>query len=398
MARRFLFVSWDGGGNVTPTLAMIRKLISAGHTAALLGNESLRQRTEGAGARFFSYTDLSAHDPRDPATDMVRPWEGQGPSGVAEIVRQRMLFGPASSIAGDTLQAVAAFKPDALGVDYVMFGGMLGAEASGIPWAVIIPHGYPLPHSGSRGRGPFTPLFQRMIAPGLEELNDARNALRLPPLSSVTGQYARAEKLVLTTYRFFDAPGPEVLPQAVYVGSQLDLPLRTGLLQQADSDRVLVSLSTAYQSQGALLMAVIGALSSLALPSLVLTGWAADKKEITGSANIEVRSFVPHAQALPSTKLVITHAGHGTLMGALEHGVPLLCLPCTMDQFDNAHRAAELGAAMHLPHHASPAELAAAIYTLCHQTTFRSSALALQERIFSEHHPSAALDALLSLC
>jgi UDP:flavonoid glycosyltransferase YjiC (YdhE family) len=41
---------------------------------------------------------------------------------------------------------------------------------------------------------------------------------------------------------------------------------------------------------------------------------------------------------------VITHAGAGTAMAALGHGVPLLCLPLGRDQFFNAERICALGA------------------------------------------------------
>jgi len=34
----------------------------------------------------------------------------------------------------------------------------------------------------------------------------------------------------------------------------------------------------------------------------------------------------------PLADLVITHAGHGTLMRALSHGLPLVCLPMGRDQ------------------------------------------------------------------
>ena len=40
----------------------------------------------------------------------------------------------------------------------------------------------------------------------------------------------------------------------------------------------------------------------------------------------------------PDAAAVVTHAGHGTIMRALAHGIPLLCLPMGRDQDDNAAR------------------------------------------------------------
>jgi hypothetical protein len=43
--------------------------------------------------------------------------------------------------------------------------------------------------------------------------------------------------------------------------------------------------------------------------------------------NVEVSDSTPHAEVLPRTALVVTHAGLGTAMTGLAHGVPPLCLP-----------------------------------------------------------------------
>jgi MGT family glycosyltransferase len=393
--RHFLFVAWDGGGNVVPMLLIVKKLLIAGHTVTLLGNESLRQRTQEAGAAFLPYSEYGSHDPKSPETDLVRPWEGRGPSAVAELVRERILFGPALSIAKDVLDAADRIQPNVIGVDYVMFGGFLGAEAARRPWVILIPHGYPLPHAGCRGRGPFTYLFQRMIAAGLTPLNEARQALKLSPLDSTMEQYTRATRILLTTYKFFDKPGPEVPQQAVYVGSQLDLPEHASEGPRNGSlPLVLVSLSTAYQAQESLLARIVHALSSLPVHAMVLTGEASDKQGVQSRDNIEVKSFVPHASVLPRTSLVITHAGHGTLMGALEHGVPLLCLPCTQDQFDNAHRAAELGAGLELPGHSTVDVLREAVQKLLNTRGYLESARQLRECILAEHNPLAAVQEL----
>jgi UDP:flavonoid glycosyltransferase YjiC (YdhE family) len=43
--------------------------------------------------------------------------------------------------------------------------------------------------------------------------------------------------------------------------------------------------------------------------------------------------FVPHAAVLGQTRLVVTHAGHGTVMAAVTAGVPMLCTPMGRDQY-----------------------------------------------------------------
>jgi UDP:flavonoid glycosyltransferase YjiC (YdhE family) len=46
---------------------------------------------------------------------------------------------------------------------------------------------------------------------------------------------------------------------------------------------------------------------------------------VPGNAVIVRR--VPHDLILSQAAATVTHAGHGTILASLKHGVPLLCLP-----------------------------------------------------------------------
>ena len=56
-------------------------------------------------------------------------------------------------------------------------------------------------------------------------------------------------------------------------------------------------------------------------------------------------AFAPHEAILPTTELLITHAGHGTVLAGMEFGVPMLCQPMGRDQPLVAKSAASLGVA-----------------------------------------------------
>ena len=55
-------------------------------------------------------------------------------------------------------------------------------------------------------------------------------------------------------------------------------------------------------------------------------------------SNVHVVESVPHGAVLPHVDLVITHGGHGTLIRALAGGVPVMVVPISRDQPDNAAR------------------------------------------------------------
>ena len=52
---------------------------------------------------------------------------------------------------------------------------------------------------------------------------------------------------------------------------------------------------------------------------------------------------MPHDRVSEHSRLFITHAGHGSVMRGLIHGVPMVLVPSSRDQPGVARRAAELG-------------------------------------------------------
>ena len=53
--RRFLFVTFDGGGNVPPALALVRRLVRRGHEVRVLGHSTLATRISDSGAIFRAF-------------------------------------------------------------------------------------------------------------------------------------------------------------------------------------------------------------------------------------------------------------------------------------------------------------------------------------------------------
>jgi UDP:flavonoid glycosyltransferase YjiC (YdhE family) len=59
--------------------------------------------------------------------------------------------------------------------------------------------------------------------------------------------------------------------------------------------------------------------------------------------NVVLTEFVPHQSVLDHVDLVITHGGHGTVIRSLAAGVPVLVVPISRDQPDNAARVVHHG-------------------------------------------------------
>ena len=59
--KRFLMVTWDGGGNVTSALGLAQQLVAAGHEVCLLGHRSIESRCGRHGA-YFVHRASADHD------------------------------------------------------------------------------------------------------------------------------------------------------------------------------------------------------------------------------------------------------------------------------------------------------------------------------------------------
>ena len=108
---------------------------------------------------------------------------------------------------------------------------------------------------------------------------------------------------------------------------------------------VYVTLGTVFNKPELLRQLLDGLDGSVS--ALVTTGRNVDPESLGGwPSNVRVERFVPQEQVLPWCAAVVSHAGSGSVRGALAHGLPLVLVPQGADQFDNAARCAAVGAAV----------------------------------------------------
>ena len=105
--------------------------------------------------------------------------------------------------------------------------------------------------------------------------------------------------------------------------------------------------------------------------------------------NVSVHRYVPQTELLPRCSLVVSHAGSGTFLAALDHGLPQLCLPQAADQFLNAKQCAAAGAGLGLP----PTEVTResvreAATRLLDDESFRTSAQRIRDELASMPLPA----------
>lgn len=308
------------------------------------------------------------------------------------------------SAAVEELTAAAAdFDPDLMVRDYSEFTG----------WAVARKRAVPLVTQGIIHRLP--PPAEDRVVEGVARI--ARLAGVEPP--------AHGEELLGWAYLdivppSFRCPWEHHAPRArpcrpsSFDGSTSDTsdepPAWLGSLG-ADRPAVYVTLGTVFAEEPLVWQAVLAAVGSLDVDTLVTTGSVGPIDLGPVPSNVRVEAYVPQSQVLPRCRAVICHAGYNTMIGAFWHGLPTVCVPLSADQPINAARCADAGAGINTanapaidprgplvdPSTLSHQAIAAAVRTILDDPSFAAAASRLGEEIRAMPGPGATAVALEQL-
>jgi len=388
-----LIVTWMGGGNVRPVLDTARDLILRGHQVHVLSNPRMEPQVVETGATFHAFKRIPTHDPASPSTDIVRAYEGRNIGETNNIIAERLLFGPAEVLCHDTLDLIDQVRPQALVADYVLLGPMIAAEARGIPCLVTSDGMYPLPNPGAaRGSSTYSYLFERMVNKWLPLLNQLRPSLGLKPIEQSADLYCNAACFLVNTY---PALGGVELPGSIlYAGPQFNPPVLSPATLQRRRQKpslVLGAFSTIVAPEQSSFIERLGhALSRLDVDAQIGTGSSSADQISSPTPRIRNSPFIPLNELLPQSRLLVNHAGNGTIVRAMAAGVPQLCVPFLQDQHDYARRISELGIGLMLSKNAGVDEIEAAVATLLDESKFLEKAEEEQARIVREHQDCKA--------
>jgi MGT family glycosyltransferase len=373
MSGRYHVVTWNGGGNTTPTYALARRLVARGHAVTILGQRAQAEAARDLGARFVPLG--------------VPDWTpGKSLEDEADAFAS-LLSGPAVGEA--VVDTIAQDAPDVLVIDCMLTSALTVAERTALPSAALVHVLYEQFVAGTMGR---------RWAARLPTINAMRSGFGLPPAESPMGLLEPMRVVLVACPQAFDAPMPGLPKNVCYVGAILDDPptaLSASPWPLADGrPRVLVAFSTTCQHQEAVLRHIVAALALLPLEAIITVGPAVEVDAIAPARNVAVVRYLAHRAVLPDCALVITHAGLGTVIAALAHGVPRLCLPMGHEQHDNAARVAACSAGCVLPPEADVREISHTIRAMLATPTYRTAARHMAATIARRDGREVAVDAL----
>ncbi|HEY6746966.1 MAG TPA: glycosyltransferase [Mycobacteriales bacterium] len=362
---RILFGSWPAYGHLLPMVPLIRAAQQAGHEVIVSSGGDLTALIERLGVRAHrSGLTLAQSYARMPDHSTV----SELPPDEQPTFAARELFGAgAVHRARDVLDLLRTWRPDVVVHDTLELGTPTAAVVHGIPH---VTHGY----------GPMvpdTPYFATAIGSAISGagLPDPIPAVFAAPYLDVCPPSLRGTEPYPwpVVHPLRPSPG-EVEP---HLGDRIDFSTFSR------PDTVYVTLGTIMNQAPEVFRAVIDGCLRHPVDVVVTTGPGFDPDQLGPlSPAVHTAAFLPQAAVLPHCRAVVSHAGAGTMLGALCHGLPQLCLPQGTDQPSNTAALLPTGAALALePEEITADAVAGALGRLLHEPSFRRAAGRLRTEI-----------------
>lgn len=366
---RVLFTTQPTLGHFHPLVPLARALREAGHEAAFAASASFAPMVEALGFRFFP----AGINRRGSWARYFPAMAALSGEEWATFVEVRLFAGFSAQLAVPDYVAIARdWRPDVIVREAFEYGGCVAAEQLGLPHAVVGVGSY-------RGPG-----WQR--AGRVRELDRLRRACGLPPDPDLA-MLARYLYLSFTPPGFEDpaSPLPPTAHALRHVGFDRsgDEGLPAWADRLANRPTVYATLGTAYNRHTDILAAILTGLRDEPVNLILTVGRDQDPAQFGPQPdNVQIERYIPQSLILSRCDLVLTHGGWNTTLAALAAGLPLVMLPISADQPENAARCASLGAAAVVsPEERTPGAIRAAVREALADASYRRNAERVRDQI-----------------
>lgn len=416
---RIVLSTFGTFGDVNPLIALALELKRRGHRPAMAIPEMFRAKIEPLGIDFFPVR--PNQDPNDKHLAALIYDKKTG----TEYGLREFLF-PALRQSYDDL--LAAVEADG-GADLLMSGelayaGPIVADTTGIPWAsyVLAPFSFfssydppVLPPYPTLARaqivvpkiGHVVSRFARYVTRRWPEpVYELRRKLGLDRGEDPLFDAKHSEKLVLALFsRFLGVPQPDWPENTLIAGfvfydgdaGKSELPRELEQFLAAGPPPVVFTLgSAAVLNAGDFYEQSVEAVRILGLRAVLLVGNEPENiPRAPISENICIAKYAPYSKLFPRSSAIVHQGGVGTTAQALRAGKPMIVMPYSHDQPDNARRVRRLGVAKVVQRKNYTAERAARmIGRLLENPRYAERALEVHREMDKEDGLKTACDAL----
>jgi MGT family glycosyltransferase len=359
---RIVIASVPVTGHVTPLLPIARALVEAGHDVRWTSGTKHQARIAATGARFLPYRHTL--DIEESRINEAFPGR-EGLSGLAAIKFdiRHVFLGLAPTMLQDLEALHAEQAMDLLIADMAFIGAQFFHERTKLPFLAlnvvplsissrdVAPFGMALPPSATRlgrlrNRALQTLMQDVLLRSERDFYHDLRRRAGFLPRGWFMDFHERASTVLHPSIPSLEYPRSDLPSNVHFIGMlplepprDVQLPTWFGELA-GDRPVVHVTQGTLANQAPLLFKPAIEGLRSERVLVVVTTGGrpAAELGLTNLPENVRVASFIPYAQLLPKTRVMITNGGFGGVQLALSHGVPLIVAGDTEDKPEIAAR------------------------------------------------------------
>lgn len=380
---RVLVVATGGaGGDLQPLLATALALRKRGHEVAFVGDRSVQHPVAHLGIDVELLPDELDLGPRLVAVIREAMTATGGDLAAAGPLVQESMGAWAREVSAPVAALIKSVAPSAVVTS--LFGvEVLVDAAPPCPWVVVNSTFY-------IGPNPPRPV----------ELDMGPRAV--PLVQRYAALVGSADLVLHATDRVFDFDFNGLPPHHHYVG-----PLGTwepdseapAYLDDPGDPWVLVTISSQRGDDLPLAEMALEALADMRVRVVLTIGPGNDPTELKRRPpNAHIEQSIPHSAVLTRGSLLVSHAGHGSVMKALWQARPMVLVPWGRDQPGVAARAQAIGVAEVVPREtASAATMAAAVGRVLSSTELRNAAAAHAARLRRSDPPQLASSLVESL-
>lgn len=319
-------------GHLHPLVPLCHALVQAGHEVAVGTAASFRPQVEATGIAALTAgidwleSELAAAFP---------DYEAHRARGESKTFLQSEIFGwrTARAMARDVEAISRERQIEVIIREPWEFGGAVAAATLGIPCVL---HGIGalanVEEVISIAAGRLTQHAARLdVADLWDWLGGAVYIDPCPPVLQSTSATFRPPSRQLVRPQVFDTTDGPLHPPA-WLPEPRDRPL------------IYVGLGTVMNRWHGLLHRLVAEVARLDVEVAVTTGPGFDPADLGDQpANVHVERYVPLTTLLPHCEAVVCHAGWGTTIAAVAHGLPIVAIPLGADGPRTAARCEQSG-------------------------------------------------------
>ncbi|HYI53236.1 MAG TPA: glycosyltransferase [Microlunatus sp.] len=294
------------------------------------------------------------------------------------------MFGDVTAAAttATMLEVLVSERADLLVTEPLHLGAAIAGDLLDLPTLVF-----------AIGLVPFLAATLHPVAVGYQRERWLQRGLT-PPDTKLLGQALLDPCPPSLQLPYADAPRIPIRSVA-WRGSETALP--AWLVDPGPRPRVYLTLGTVSFGAVEILRRAASEIATLDIDLLVAVGPEGDPAALAElPANVHVERFVPQADVLGRVDLIVHHGGTGTVLAALEAGLPQVILPQGADQPYNADLIVRSGAGRHQANDDyAPGSIAALVEPLLAECSERATAVRIAGEIAAMPAPAAVVPELV---